>query len=282
MPEGLPDLARHEPPWEDHAQVLERATDLVRRLLEPLLRFNLLDRSLALGAQAFVAVIPLLMVIEAAQPGDDSLADELISRFHLKDAAADTVARAFTPPDSSSTTTVLTVLLLLVSVLSFTRRLQRLYEESWGLPPRGLRGTGAGLAWVLALVIYGILHPLLDGLFDGFAAVVLSLSGGFTIALLTPFLLLGRRLPWQQLVGQAGLTAVGMLALGAWSAIYMPRAIASSAASYGTIGVAFAMITWLWGLGVVLVCGAVYGAHLPSVKRSSPAGVSTARAATKR
>ena len=167
-----------------------------------------------------------------------------------------------------------------MSTLSFTRRLQRLYEESWELPTRGLRGTGAGLAWLVALAIYGTLHPLLDGLFDGLLAVVMSLAGGFTLALLTPFLLLGRRLPWQRLLGQAGLTAVGMMALGVWSAIYMPRAIASSADSYGTIGVAFAMITWLWGLGIVLVCGAVYGAQLPSVRRSTPAGKSTARAAT--
>jgi membrane protein len=262
--------------------VLERATDLVRRLVEPALRFNLLDRSLALGAQAFCALIPLLIIIEAAQPGDDSLADGLIDRFHLDGAAADTLRRAFTPPAGASTTTVLSFLLLLVSTLSFTRRLQRLYEESWDLPTRGIRGTGAGLLWLVALVVYGTLHPLLDGLFDGLLSIVLSLSGGFLLALLTPFLLLGRRLPWQQLVGQAGLTGVGMIALGAWSAVYMPRAIASSAASYGTIGVAFAMITWLWGLGIVLVLGAVYGTQLPSVKRSSPAGVSTARAATKR
>ena len=260
--------------------MLERATDLARRLIDPLLRFNLLDRSLALGAQAFCAVIPLLIIIEAAQPGNESLADGLIDRFHLSGAAADTVRRAFTPPSGGTTTTALSVLLLVVSTLSFTRRLQRLYEESWDLPTRGLRGTGAGLLWLVALVIYGTLHPLLDGLFDGVLAVLLSLAGGFMLALVTPFLLLGRRLPWQRLVGQAGLTGVGMIALGAWSAIYMPRAIASSAASYGTIGVAFAMITWLWGLGIVLVCGAVYGAQLPSVRRSTPAGKSTARAAT--
>jgi membrane protein len=262
--------------------VLERATDLVRRLVEPLLRFNLLDRSLALGAQAFCAVIPLLIVIEAAQPGDESMADALIDRFQLEGAAAETVQRAFTPPTSTTTTTALSVLLLIVSTLSFTRRLQRLYEESWDLPTRGLRGTGAGLAWIVALAIYATLHPLLDGLFDGVFAVLMSLGGGFAIAILTPFLLLGRRLPWQQLIGQAGLTGVGMIALGAWSAVYMPHAIASSAASYGTIGVAFALITWLWGLGIVLVCGAVYGAQLPSVRRSTPAGKSTARAATTR
>jgi membrane protein len=275
-------IQRHPADSEDHDPVLERATDLVRRLVEPLLRFNLLDRSLALGAQAFCALIPLLIIIESAQPGDESVADDLISRFHLTGAAADTVRGAFTPPSGGTTTTLLSVLLLLVSTLSFTRRLQRLYEESWGLPSRGLRGTGYGLAWIVALVVYGTLFPLLDGLFDGLLAVVMSLAGGFTIALVTPFLLLGRRLPWQQLTGQAGLTAVGMVALGAWSAIYMPRAIASSAASYGTIGVAFAMITWLWGLGIVLVGGAVYGAQLPSVRRNTPAGKSTARAATNR
>ena len=39
----------------------------------------------------------------------------------------------------------------------------------------------------------------------------------------------------------------------------MPRAIESSAAAYGSIGVAFAMLTWLWRLGIMLVVAAVYG-----------------------
>ena len=39
----------------------------------------------------------------------------------------------------------------------------------------------------------------------------------------------------------------------------MPHAIESSADAYGSIGVAFAMLTWLWGLGGVLVAAAVYG-----------------------
>ena len=76
---------------------------------------------------------------------------------------------------------------------------------------------------------------------------------------MTPYLLLGRRLPWRRLVLQAALTALGLTALGIWSAIYMPAAIESSASAYGAIGVAFAMLTWLWGLGIVLVAAAVYG-----------------------
>jgi uncharacterized BrkB/YihY/UPF0761 family membrane protein len=88
---------------------------------------------------------------------------------------------------------------------------------------------------------------------------VLSLAGLWLLGLMTPYLLLGRRLLWRRLAWQATLTAAGLTALGIWSAIYMPRAIASSASAYGTIGVAFALLTWLWGLGIVLVAAAVYG-----------------------
>jgi membrane protein len=239
--------------------VVERGTNVVRWLLDPLVRFNFVDRSLALGAQAFGALIPLMIVLQAAEPGDASVADDLIERFHLDGAAADTVRAAFTPPVAETTITAIGVLLLIVSALSFTRRLQRLYEESWSLSARGLRGTGWGLAWIGAFALYGILHPLLDGILHGFSGLLTSLAGALLIGLITPYLLLGRRIAVRRLVPQAVLTAIGATALGIWTVIYMPAALGSSAASYGAIGVAFALLTWLWGLGIVLVCAAVYG-----------------------
>jgi membrane protein len=229
------------------------------KLVDPLLRFNFIDRSLALGAQAFGAVIPLLIVLETAQPGNDSLADELIERFQLSGSAAETLRDAFATPTDETTTTVLSVVVLVVSALSFTRRLQRLYEESWSLETRGVRGTGWGLMWLGFLTVYLSLHPALDGLVNGLASTLLTLAGGFLIGLVTPLLLLGRRKRWQALVPQASLTAVGLTGLGVWTAVYMPHAIGSSAANYGAIGVAFALLTWLWGLGIVLVCAAVFG-----------------------
>jgi membrane protein len=237
----------------------ERATAVFHGLVDPLLRFNFLDRSLALGAQAFGAIIPLLIVVETAQPGNESLADELIERFRLTGAAAQTLRTAFAKPTDETTTTVLSVIVLVVAALSFTRRLQRLYEESWSLDTRGLRNTHWGLVWLAFLAVYATLHPALDSLFNGLASTLLSLAGGFVLGLATPLLLLGRRKTWRDLVPQAALTAVGLTALGIWTAIYMPHAIGSSASNYGAIGVAFALLTWLWGLGIVLVCAAVYG-----------------------
>jgi membrane protein len=239
--------------------VLAQTVAFVHRLVDPLLRFNLLDRSLALGAQAFGALIPLMIVIESAQPGNESVAADLIERFDLRGDTAEVVRDAFTATDDDTAITVFSVVLLVVSVLSFTRRLQRLYEETWEFEPRGLRGTGSGLAWLAFFALYVVLHPALDDLVAQPAGVLLSLAGAFLIGLLTPYLLLGRRLHWRRLVLQATLTAVGLAALGIWSAIYMPRAIESSASAYGSIGVAFAMLTWLWGIGIVLVVAAVYG-----------------------
>jgi membrane protein len=239
--------------------LVQRGRELIELFVEPLLRFNFIDRSLALGAQAFGALIPLLIVLEAAQPGKTSLADDLIHRFNLSGSAATSLRAAFATPTDQVATTGLSVLLLIVSTLSFTRRLQRLYEESWSLPTRGLKGTGWGLAWIAAFAAYISLHPALDRTFNGAASTILSLAGAVFVGLFTPYLLLGRRIHWHRLLLQASLTAVGLTALGIWTAIYMPRAIGSSAGAYGAIGVAFALLTWLWGLGVVIVVAAVYG-----------------------
>jgi membrane protein len=79
-------------------------------LVDPLLRFNLLDLSLALGAQAFGALIPLMIVLEAAQPGSTSMAGDLIERFNLKGESAKVVRDAFTATDGQTTVTAFSVL----------------------------------------------------------------------------------------------------------------------------------------------------------------------------
>jgi membrane protein len=56
------------------------------------------------------------------------------------------------------------------------------------------------------------------------------------------------------------LTALGMTILGAGSVIYMPHAIASAAEQFGTIGVAFALVSWLFAAALVLTVTAAIGA----------------------
>jgi hypothetical protein len=81
--------------------------------------------------------------------------------------------------------------------------------------------------------------------------------------------LLGGELSWRRLVPQAALTAIGVTLLGAASAIYMPRAIASASAQFGFIGVAFALLSWTFVLALVIVVAAALGATLAEPSRAA-------------
>ena len=139
-----------------------------RRIVERLLAIEIVDKSLVVGAQAFSALIPLLIVLASLSSHDgSSFADAMIERFALSGDSADAVHAAFAAPASGSTVTILGILLVVFSALSFSRTLQRVFELTWGLPRRGMRGTLAGLRWLGLVVIYFALHPLLGGSLHG-------------------------------------------------------------------------------------------------------------------
>jgi membrane protein len=51
------------------------------------------------------------------------------------------------------------------------------------------------------------------------------------------------------------------------SAIWMPHSVAVSAEQFGTIGIAFALLSWLVGAGMVLVVAAAGGAVIDTRMR---------------
>jgi membrane protein len=151
--------------------------------------------------------------------------------------------------------------ILVISALSFTRALQRLYERAWRLPSLGLRGNVAGFEWLLVFSAYLALHPILVPDLPPPFGIVISGAVGAGLWLLTPWLLLARRVPARALLLQAVLTTVGLNALIVASAIYMPHAVSSSASQFGVIGVAFSLLSWLFLAGLVLVVAAALGAR---------------------
>jgi membrane protein len=225
------------------------------------------DRATALAALSFSALIPLLVIYSAVVPRPDGedFAGELIDRFDLEGDAATSVREAFTASTSvADALSLLSLLLLLVSALSFTRALQRLYESVYGLRTLGIRGTPAGLSWLGAVIVFVTIRPLVSGLFEGDAVLELcaSLALGAVLWTMTPYLLLGRRLPGRVLLPGAALAAVGNTALALTSVIWLPRTITSSAEQYGAIGVAFALLGWLVAASFVIVIAAAGGAVL--------------------
>jgi membrane protein len=233
------------------------------------------DRAVALAGQAFTALIPLLIVYTAlvSKATGRDFADALIRVFGLSGSAATDLHHAFAPAgEVQSEVSAFGVLLLIVSALSFARALQRLYQLAWDQSSLGLKAAKWGLIW-LALVI-GVLtvRPLIVSGMGDLVRLVISLAIAGVAWLLTPFVLLARRVAWRRLVPTAALTAVGMTGLGVCSAVWMPRTVATSAQQFGVIGVAFAMLSWLVGAGIVLVLAAAGGAVIEDRRRDRRRG----------
>jgi membrane protein len=231
--------------------------------LERLVAVQAADRAVAVGAQAFSALIPLLIVYGTVVPLVDAqtFATHIIHRLGLKGTAAQSLHETLAPPSGvAQGVTAISFVLVIVSSLSLARALQRLYEVSYELPASGIRGTPWHLLWIALVPIYFTLRPLVSELAGGWWHVGGSLLLAAGAWLATPYILLGRRMAWQRLLPGAAFTALGMTALGGVSLIYFPHSVSSSASHYGAIGVAFSLLSWLVLAGFVLVGTATAGA----------------------
>ncbi len=239
-----------------------------RVLLEWLDRFfevQGIERSIVLASQAFTALFPLLIVYASIAPrvDGDNFADSIVDRFELTGSAADSVHTAFAPPDTvQGGVTFGSVLFLILAALAFTRTFQRIYEHAWRLDSIGMRGTGWGLIWLGATAIWYSVRPATELEIGPLFDTIVTLSFGAGIWILTPYLLLARRLPWQRLFPSALLTAIVMSGVSVAGLVYVPRNVASSAEQFGVIGVAFALLGWLVVLGFAITMSATGGAVL--------------------
>jgi membrane protein len=244
------------------------ALDIGRRSLARFVELEGFDRAMALAGQAFAALLPLLIVIGSVSPvDDDGLADSLIERFKISGSAAETLRAAVSQPPSSGLSAVGAVLLV-ISALSFTRAMQRLYIRAWRLDKLGLRANAWGLVWLALFVAFWSLQPAVVGVFSGVVAFCISLALSTALWLLTPWLLTAKSIPWRQLLPQAFLTAVALLALVIGSAVYLPRAVGTASDQFGILGVGFTLLSLLFSISLVLVVTAALGATLAESPRA--------------
>jgi membrane protein len=228
-----------------------------------------IDRALVLASQAFTALIPLLLLVAALAPADqrDVVSGAIVGRFRLTGDAAAAVDQLFAHPGGSSIG-LLSGFLLLFSGVSLTRRMQRMYQQVWGLPaPPGVgHALHAALGLTALLLGLSLLYVAraLIGSFPGSDAVLLVVSAGAAFLLYTtvPWLLLDRRIGWRRLVPTGLLTALCTSLLGIASTVYMPRLLETYSQRYGLFGVTLALVGWLLSIAVILVASTVVAAEL--------------------
>ncbi len=224
------------------------------------------DRAIALASGALTATIPLLIALStfSKKLGGRDTAERIIDRYELTGGGAEAVKDIFAPPTGSSTSLgIIGFLFLMVAVLSFTRAVQRLFEQGWELSPMSVRNTFNGLLWIVGLGLYAGLTGVVHGLIGRGR---LEIGAAFLTVPLTVifFTWTGRRLSALRLTRQdvlpfAVIAAVLLAIYSIGATVYVPSLFNTYATRYGVIGAVFAMISAFFCVMVVLVVAAAAG-----------------------
>ena len=237
---------------------------LARDLVRQVKTLDVADQAVLFGAGLLVSLLPFLILLSAF--ASQRVDDDIALRLGLDHRAAKIVSHLFTPSAASlNAATVTSVIFVVAGMLTVASSLQQTYEKVFQQEHRGTRDVLRWLTWVAALC--GIVA------FESVVArPVRNVAGGsglvelVTFAIFMPFFwwtihfLLRGRVGWRRLLPSAIATGVGFVALGVFSKFYFSSSIISDDQTYGAIGAVFSLMTWLIGIGVVIMLGAAAGA----------------------
>jgi len=223
----------------------------------------------AVTLASFLSLFPLVLVAIAVVGFFASTTPDLSAQtadflgLSNTDTAADALSTAIaTAEESRAAASVVGFVGLLWSALGLVAALQYAYDSVWQVTGRGFKDKVFALAWFVgaALVfvasfaitaVLGVLPPLFAPL-----NLVVGVSVSFGLFLWTAKVLCNRDVGWRPLMPGAVLGAIGLELLKVVGGIYVPRAVASSSALYGSIGIVFAILAWLLFFGRLIVYSA--------------------------
>jgi len=227
---------------------------------------NYLASSVTLSA--FLSLFPLLLfaiaILGFFSAGSPNFAGDVVARLGLTGDAKDGIIAAIaTAKQSRRAASVIGIAGLLWSGLGLVAAVQYAINAAWQVTGRGWRDKLQGLLWLAGatlLFLTSFATSAAIRLLPGFLAplgVLAGLSVNLGLWVWTFKVLGARDVGWKALLPGAVVGAVGLEALKAVGAFYVPRAVASASALYGTLGVVFATLAWLLFFGRLVVYAAV-------------------------
>jgi membrane protein len=231
-------------------------------------RIELFDRSMTIAAQIFTSVLPILIAL-ASWFGRNST-DVITATVSVPPETEGALEDVLAAP-SDTTFGVIGVLVVLISATSLSRALTRACAALWELPRPTSRLSAAWrwvavvLALAVSLVAARQLHNFSERLPPpGFWDLVAGIGTDMALVVFVPTVLLAGAIPIRHLLPWAFLYALVMLFVRPVSGAYLPRALDASAERYGSIGVAFTYLAWLYVVAWCFLAAGVVGKVLVS------------------
>ena len=157
-------------------------------------------------------------------------------------------------------------MIVLASATSLSRALARAMAGIWRLPrPRSrLNSAWRWLAVLLALAMSALAARALGRFTDAIPprpvwTVGVTIGIDVLVATFVPWLLLAGQVRVRRLLPGALVYAIFMLVVRPATAEYMPAALEESAQRYGSIGVAFTYVAWLYVWSFAFLGAAIIG-----------------------
>ncbi|MFC9272702.1 YhjD/YihY/BrkB family envelope integrity protein [Streptomyces zhihengii] len=225
---------------------------------------ELMHRAMGFAALGFLTLVPLLVVVAAADPvSAQGFARWLVQALGVSKESQQEVEELFGMPGQAlQRTTAFGLAALAVFGLTFGSAVQTGYEKVWDLPTARWHTMWRHVVWLALLILFLMTFvntPEPGSVLVSAVAAAADLLGTFLFFWASQRLLLGGRVRWRALLPGAVLTALAMLGLRVFSQLVFSPLIASNAVTYGPFGTVLVVQSWLVGVGVVVYGGAIAG-----------------------
>jgi membrane protein len=213
-----------------------------------------LSSSIALAG--FLSLFPLLLlgisVVGFVASDQTDFADRVIESLGLTGRAAQEVLDVIDKAEESRrAASVVGLVGLLWGGLGIVGTLEQALDATWQVKGRGMMTKVVGLAWLVgagALFLLSLSLGPVAAQLPGPAVIPTVILGlGLDILL---FLWMFRTLthvplPWSAHLPGAVVGGIGLELLKLVGTVYVPRAVSSASALYGSLGTVFAILAWL-------------------------------------
>ena len=241
------------------------------RIWERVLENEFIDRSVALGAKAFVSFFPALIVVAAFAPPSvrTSIVNTIRSRAGLSGSSYTSVKEAFASASQIRRATgVLGLVLTFFYIGSFTAALQRVYTRAWRRPLAAGKVTARalGASWFVGIAVFtaivGAAHRLVGGVPGSVGYSVVSWGASIGLWWASSWIMLSRQVRWRVLFATGVLTGTAMTVFAATASLWMPHTVTKNQQQFGFFGIAMALVTWLTAVSLIIIVGASAGVVL--------------------
>jgi membrane protein len=222
----------------------------------------------------FVSLFPALLVgtaiIGFIAHGRVDLASDVIDRLGLSGTAADVMTQAIASAEHSRrAASIVGFVGLAWSALGVVLAIERAVDKAWQLKRGGIKDRGIAGLWLLmtgalltvSIALTGVIVSVLPG-WAAPVAIIPTIAVNIVLFWLT-FVMLGtQQVGWRPLLPGAVVAGIGLQVLTLVGAYVVPRAVSNSSALYGSLGVVFAIVAWLFFFGRLLVYASIFNVVL--------------------